>query len=64
MPREIKHVWSLKFNVVNILVIALRYITAFEYIPIFVIAFAPSFSGDQKVSMPIFLDLKERNIDD
>ncbi|KLO16182.1 hypothetical protein SCHPADRAFT_224874 [Schizopora paradoxa] len=50
MPREIKHVWSSKLNAVNLLVIALRYITAFEYIPIFVIAFAPSFSGEQKIS--------------
>ncbi len=41
MPQEIKHIWSSKLKLVNMLVIALRYITALGYIPVLVLTFAP-----------------------
>ncbi len=39
MPQEIKHVWSSKLKLINVLVIALRYITALGYIPVLVLTF-------------------------
>jgi len=44
LPQEIKHIWSSKFNKVNLLVIALRYTTAIGYIPVLVLTFAPTFA--------------------
>lgn len=45
MAQEIKHVWSSKLKLVNVLIIALRYITAFGYIPILVLTFTPVVNG-------------------
>ncbi len=51
MPQEIKHIWSSKLKIVNVLVIALRYITAIGYIPVLVLTFAPlTSSGSETVS--------------
>lgn len=41
MPQEIKHIWSSKLKVVNVLIIALRYITALGYVPVLVVTFVP-----------------------
>ncbi len=41
MPQEIRHIWSSTFKVVNVLIIAMRYITAFGYIAILVFTFLP-----------------------
>ncbi len=46
IPQEIKHIWSAKFKSVNVLIIALRYISAIGYIPILTFTFAPLFSSD------------------
>jgi len=52
MPQEIKHIWSskAKLNLVNVLVIALRYITAFGYVPVLMLALSPAdaFSTEEK----------------
>ncbi len=45
MPQEVKHIWSSKFKLVNVLVIALRYITALDYIPVLVLTFVPVISS-------------------
>lgn len=41
LSQEIIHLWSFKLKLVNVLVIALRYITLFGYIPVLVLIFAP-----------------------
>jgi len=47
MPQEIKYIWSSKRNLMNSLVITLRYITALGYgIPVFLMTFVPVTSFD------------------
>jgi len=41
MPQETKHIWSSKLKVVNVLIIALRYITVLGYVPVLVVTFVP-----------------------
>jgi len=41
-PQEVKHIWGPKFTSVNVLLIALRYTTAFGYIPVLLLIFAPA----------------------
>ncbi len=52
MPQEIKHIWSSKFKLVNVLVIALRYVTVFGYIPELVLTFVSviNFGSGETVS--------------
>ncbi len=45
MPQEVKHIWSSKLKLMNVLVIALRYITAFGYIPVLMLTFEPEISS-------------------
>ncbi len=45
MPQEVKYIWSTKMTLVNLLVIALRYITALGYIPVLVLTFLQTLSS-------------------
>ncbi len=46
--QEIKHIWSSKLNVVNVLVISLRYITAFSYVPVLLVTFVDGVNKHDK----------------
>ncbi len=48
LPQEIKHIWSSKLNVVNVLVISLRYITAFSYVPVLLVTFVDGVNKHDK----------------
>ncbi len=54
MPQEIKHIWSSKSNTGMSLVITLRYFTAFGYIPVLMLAFAPVFASGERVSKSLY----------
>ncbi len=41
-------------NTVNVLVITLRYFTAFGYIPVLMLAFAPVFASGERVSKSLY----------
>ncbi len=57
MPQEIKHIWSSKFNLVNVLVIALRYITAFGYVPS-LMSLSPGIFPEEEVRMFLMFECK------
>lgn len=48
ISQEIQHIWSTNFTFVNVLIMALRYITAFGYIPTLVLTFSPAFASEEK----------------
>ncbi|KLO04809.1 hypothetical protein SCHPADRAFT_947425 [Schizopora paradoxa] len=53
IPQEVKHMWSTKLSLVNVLVIGLRYLTVLGFIPVIVFAFAPFLDvGDGGKSVP------------
>lgn len=53
LPQEIKHIWSSKFSRINVLLIALRYITAIGYVPILWLTFSPAFQEDPSLCIKL-----------
>ncbi|KLO16165.1 hypothetical protein SCHPADRAFT_901697 [Schizopora paradoxa] len=50
-PQEIEYLWSSKLKLVNVLVIALRYLTALGYVPVLVLTFAPIINARWQLSV-------------
>lgn len=44
IPEEVKYLWCSRFKIINLLVIALRYISAVGYIAVLMASFPPSAS--------------------
>jgi len=48
LPQEYKFLWTKKMNIVTLLILTLRYVTASSYLIIFALAFAPGIAvGDR-----------------